>query len=209
MLCSWLFRYTPGVFPLPTDIQSADFYKMASKILTEAGYDHYEISSYAKDAYQCKHNLTYWQNKSFYGFGLGSASYTDCIRFSRPKRLKEYAEWVQRLEDGTASYGTSDVDVKDMAMDVVMLSLRTATGLNLKEFGREFGWQLAGTLCEAFRPFVDKGLVIPLDQDRRALSGKDFEFGNGGGTSFVRLSDPDGFLLSNELISVAFGVISP
>ncbi|XP_078157762.1 radical SAM superfamily protein [Carex rostrata] len=202
--------YTPGVFPLPTDVLSADFYKMASKTLTEAGYNHYEISSYAKDAYQCKHNLTYWQNnKSFYGFGLGSASYTNGIRFSRPKRLKEYAEWVQRLEDGTVSYGTSEVEVKEVAMDVVMLSLRTARGLDLKEFGREFGWQLVGTLCEAFRPFVDRGLVIPLDRDRRVLSGDDFKFGEGETTYFVRLSDPDGFLLSNELISVAFGVIAP
>ncbi|KAJ3701699.1 hypothetical protein LUZ61_005404 [Rhynchospora tenuis] len=201
--------YTPGVFPLPTDVQSADFYKMASKTLTEAGYNHYEISSYAKDAYQCKHNLMYWQNKSFYGFGLGSASYTNGIRFSRPKRLNEYVEWVQRLEVGTVGYGTGDVEVKDMAMDVVMLSLRTARGLDLKEFGKEFGWQLASKLCEAFRPFVDRGLVVPLDQDRIVLSSDEFELGKGERTYFIRLSDPDGFLLSNELISVAFGVISP
>lgn len=113
---SYLFiLFTALMFTtLPTDVQSSDFYKMTSQTLTTSGYDHYKISSYAKDAYQCKHNLTHWQNKSLYGFGLDSASYTNSICLSRPKGLKEYAEWVQKLDDGTVSYGTSDVEMKDM-----------------------------------------------------------------------------------------------
>ncbi|XP_074306113.1 uncharacterized protein LOC141641346 [Silene latifolia] len=55
--------YTPGDFPLPSEFQSAEFYKMASETLTKAGYEHYEISSYSKNGYQCQHNVTYW-NKS-------------------------------------------------------------------------------------------------------------------------------------------------
>ncbi|KAI4975566.1 hypothetical protein ZWY2020_049173, partial [Hordeum vulgare] len=72
--------YTPGVFPLPNEIDSANFYKIASKQLSEAGYQHYEISSYCKPGYECKHNVTYWQNRPFYAFGLGSVSYINGVR---------------------------------------------------------------------------------------------------------------------------------
>ena len=136
--CVGLFhRYTPGEFPLPSETQSADFYRMASKILTNAGYTHYEISSYAKDGYECKHNSIYWKTKPFYGFGLGSASYVNGLRFSRPKKMKDYATFVQNLESGVADLSGNNptADAKDLALDVVMLSLRTARGLDVRSFG--------------------------------------------------------------------------
>ncbi|RCV18405.1 hypothetical protein SETIT_3G298600v2 [Setaria italica] len=209
------FWYTPGVFPLPSDTESANFYKIASKRLSEAGYNHYEISSYCKSGYECKHNLTYWQNRPFYAFGLGSASYINGVRYSRPRRMKEYAEWVQELEDGTWSHKSRSSDMKDMALDVVMLSLRTAWGLDLQSFSKSFGKSLALSLCNTFKPFVESGLVIAMDMERQALPHIDFELdlqneGDfGSRVAFIRLSDPDGFLLSNELISLAFGIISP
>uniref|UniRef100_A0A0E0BR63 Radical S-adenosyl methionine domain-containing protein 1, mitochondrial n=1 Tax=Oryza glumipatula TaxID=40148 RepID=A0A0E0BR63_9ORYZ len=207
--------YTPGVYPLPNETDSANFYKIASKRLSEAGYNHYEISSYCKTGYECKHNVTYWQNRSFYAFGLGSASYINGIRFSRPRRMKEYAEWVQKLENGVWSHESGNSGIKDMAMDVVMLSLRTAWGLDVQSFSKTFGRSLTESLCNTFRPFVESGLVIAMDMERRALQPSEFELDlqhdgeNGSRVAFIRLSDPDGFLLSNELISLAFGIISP
>lgn len=212
-----VYRYTPGEFPLPTEMQSADFYRTASRMLSGAGYSHYEISSYCKDRYECKHNLTYWLNRSFYGFGLGSASYINGVRFSRPRRLKEYEEWVQKLEDGlVVLHEDISVDTKDMAMDVVMLSLRTAKGLDLRGFAKCFGKSLARSLCQALRQYVESGHVVVMDDDRNMLSYPEFELKMsedndemGNGVASIRLSDPDGFLLSNELISIAFGIISP
>lgn len=124
-----LFRYTPGQSPLPSETQSAEFYKTASSMLRGAGYEHYEVSSYSKDGFKCKH-------KPFYAFGLGSGSYVGGLRFSRPKKLKEYTNYVADLENGAANWcGDGSVDLKDVATDVIMLSFRTSKGLNLKEFG--------------------------------------------------------------------------
>uniref|UniRef100_A0A452ZT61 HemN C-terminal domain-containing protein n=1 Tax=Aegilops tauschii subsp. strangulata TaxID=200361 RepID=A0A452ZT61_AEGTS len=208
--------YTPGVFPLPNETDSANFYKIASKRLSEAGYQHYEISSYCKPGYECKHNVTYWQNRPFYAFGLGSASYINGVRFSRPRGMRNYADWVQKLEDGTWCHESSISETKDMAMDSVMLSLRTARGLDLHSFSKSFGEALTRSLCETFRPFVESGLVIAMDKEREALQFNEFESDlesegemSGSRMAFLRLSDPDGFLLSNELISLAFGTISP
>ncbi|XP_068665332.1 uncharacterized protein [Aristolochia californica] len=200
--------YKPGEYPLPSENQSALFYRTASQILADAGYNHYEISSYSKKGSECMHNLIYWQNRPFYGFGLGSASYIGGVRFSRPKKLKEYMGYVDRLEEELNSNQTNnDVDAKDLAMDVLMLSLRMARGLDVKEFGGAFGNNLVFSLFETFRPFVESGHVLALDENRRPLTA--YEFGLLDKLAYIRLSDPDGFLLSNELISMAFGVISP
>ncbi|KAG8379405.1 hypothetical protein BUALT_Bualt07G0085100 [Buddleja alternifolia] len=201
--------YSPGEFPLPSENQSAEFYRMASRMLSDAGYDHYEISSYCKSGYRCKHNSTYWKNKSFYAFGLGSASYINGVRFSRPRRLKEYMSYVQNLEDevmkNCTEYG-STIDAKDLAMDVIMLSLRTSDGLDLKSFKEAFGDSVMLSICEVFRPHVESGHMICLDEQRRNFEADEFISEKAG---FLRLSDPDGFLVSNELISLAFGAIAP
>lgn len=208
--------YTPGEFPLPSDIQSAKFYRMASKMLSDAGYSHYEISSYSKSGFECKHNLTYWDNnKSFYGFGLGSASYIDGVRFSRPRKLKEYMGYVQDLEDGVMESCEDDnVDSNEAAMDVVMLSLRTASGLDLKSYREAFGSSLVISLCNVYKPYAASGHVVYMDENRRDIAEDELEILLSDEQrmekklAFIRLSDPDGFLLSNELISLAFGAIS-
>lgn len=130
--------------------------------------------------------------------------------------MKNYADWVQKLEDGTWCHESSVSETKDMAMDSVMLSLRTARGLDLHSFSKSFGEGLTRSLCDTFRPFVESGLVIAMDKEREALHFNEFESDlesegemTGSRVAILRLSDPDGFLLSNELISLAFGTISP
>lgn len=187
---------------------------MASTMLRNAGYEHYEISSYCKSGYRCKHNSTYWKSKSFYGFGLGSASYIGGVRFSRPKKLKDYTSYVQGLEnrvvdDHIHTHSEGIVENKDFAMDVVMLSLRTADGLDLKSFREAFGDSFLLSIFEIYKPYLESGLVVSLDEQRRnVVAGVEImsRFEN---VAYLRLSDPDGFLLSNELISLAFGAISP
>lgn len=209
-------RYTPGEFPLPSETQSADFYRMASSTLCDAGYNHYEISSYCKNGFECKHNLTYWKNKPFYAFGLGSASYVGGLRFSRPRKLKEYMGYVQDLENGLVDCCRNDHnDAKDVAMDVVMLSLRTAWGLDLKSFREAYGGSLVFSLLKAYKPYVESGHVVCLDESRRAMTVDELDTALldedriDRMLAYIRLSDPDGFLLSNELISHAFGVLAP
>lgn len=124
--------------------------------------------------------------------------------------------YVQNLEDGVVDHhDVGKVDVKDTAMDVVMLSLRTARGLDVKSFIEAFGSPLLISLCKAFRPFMESGHVVALDEKRRALCADEFECMLSNEqkieevVEFIRLSDPDGFLLSNELISIAFAEMSP
>ncbi|XP_051147902.1 uncharacterized protein LOC127263028 [Andrographis paniculata] len=199
--------YTPGEFPLPSENQSAEFYKAASRALTDAGYEHYEISSYCKSGYRCEHNTTYWKNEPFRAFGLGAASYVGGARFTRPRNLKDYAAYVRSLEDGS-NYGggSGGVDIKELATDVVMLSLRTADGLDLRAFGEAFGESAVESIFVSYGPYVESGHVMWLDESREAVATNK---GRRQRVGHLRLSDPDGFLLSNELIAVAFHAIAP
>lgn len=130
--------------------------------------------------------------------------------------MKEYIGYVQSLETGLLDCCNDDPsDAKDMAMDVLMLALRTARGLDLKSFRNAFGASFVASLCKAYRPYVKSGHVVCLDEQRRhvtadefsSLLSKDDEIAEG--LAFLRLSDPDGFLVSNELISLAFQAIAP
>ncbi|CAN4087976.1 unnamed protein product [Withania somnifera] len=208
--------YTAGEFPLPSENQSADFYRMASEMLRDAGYEHYEISSYCKSGYKCKHNYTYWTSKPFYAFGLGSASYLNGVRFSRPRKLKDYMGYVQNLENGLVNFcQDSKIDAQDIAMDVVMLSLRTSRGLDVKSLGKAFGSSTVLSLCEVYKPHIESGHVVCLDEQRREITAEEFRsllsevYKINEVLAYIRLSDPDGFLLSNELISLAFNVLAP
>ncbi|CAL5374223.1 unnamed protein product [Camellia sinensis] len=190
--------YSPGEFPLPSETQSAEFYKTASRVLSDAAQP----------------NLLGQQ--SFYGFGLGSTSFLGGFRFSRPKKMKEYAGYDQNLEDRVVGLSEDSFpDPKDMAMDAVMLSFRTAKGLDLKSFRKTFGTSLVHYLCKAYRPFVKSGHVVCLDRHRTLITTDRFcallsdEEEIEETVAFIRLSDPDGFLLSNELVSLAFQVIAP
>ncbi|XP_057472624.1 uncharacterized protein LOC130761152 [Actinidia eriantha] len=189
---------------------------MASRMLSNACYNHCEISSHCKSSFECKHNLTYWENKPFYGFGLGSASYLNGLRFSRPRKMKEYMDYVQNLEDGVVEHRKDYFpDAKDMAMDAVMLYFRTAKWFDFKAFKETFGSSLVHSLCKAYGPYVDSGRVICLDQQRKTITADQFFSLSSDGheientLGFIRLGDPDSFLLSNELISLAFRIISP
>ncbi|KAF2314149.1 hypothetical protein GH714_023727 [Hevea brasiliensis] len=175
--------YTPGEFPLPSETQSADFYRMASQMLSDAGYSHYEISSYCKDG---------------------------------PRKMREYMGYVKNMNNGAVDCcGNNHLDAKDLAMDVLMLSLRTARGLDIRSFTGVFGGSVVYSLCKVYKPYIETGHVVCLDEERRAMTADEFnnlfthEDEISSRLAYIRLSDPDGFLLSNELISLAFGVMAP
>jgi len=115
-------QYQPGETPLPNDDDTAEMYRLTQQTLTQAGYQHYEISNYAKSGYQCLHNRVYWENKPYYGFGMGAASYVSAKRFSRPRTRREYYAW---LEAG-AVVDAPKITPSDYLLETLMLGLRLA-----------------------------------------------------------------------------------
>ncbi len=134
------YREYPEDSPaLPGDELTAQMYCIAHNFLESHGFNHYEISNYAQPGYECRHNLTYWHNQPYYGFGLGATSYVDQVRFQRPKTIKAYQEWVERQDAFEEADMLGDpLSHKDELLDGLMLGLRLKEGINLGELLKPF-----------------------------------------------------------------------
>ncbi|KAL0045279.1 hypothetical protein WJX82_002573 [Trebouxia sp. C0006] len=149
--------YEPGSHPMPTDEATADMYRAASQFLQQSGYEHYEISNYAKPGFRSQHNLGYWRNAPFYAFGVGAASYLFQRRFSRPRTMKAYQQWVTEFANCSSSIGLyagnipgsgsmQAEELEEQLLDYVMLRLRLADGIPMDELQRKFGHVAAQTV---------------------------------------------------------------
>jgi oxygen-independent coproporphyrinogen-3 oxidase len=180
-------KYQAGNYPLPPDDIAAKMYCLASEILQKAKYIHYEISNYALENYQCKHNQVYWHNQSYYGFGMGAASYTNNKRFTRPRTRKEYFKWVNQLEKNQGKINISDLSKTDELLETLMLNLRLKEGIKLKEISDKFGEKIAIKIKEILKPYEQQKLI-------------EFQFNN----QQINLTDPQGFLYSNSVLAELF-----
>lgn len=177
--------YQPGDRPLPTDETTVKMYRMAQEILTNAGYNHYEISNYAKPGYQCHHNRVYWENRPYYGFGMGAASYVQGKRFTRPRKTKEYYAWVKAGSIVDCEITTAH----EALLETLMLGLRLAEGVNLQILTEQFGKNKIAQVLQILQPYIEKDWVKIVNQK-------------------LRLQDPDGFLFSNVVLAELFEKLS-
>lgn len=191
-------QYKPGMKPLPSDELAAEMYRTAQRILTANGFEHYEISNYAKPGYQCHHNLVYWHNLPFYGFGMGATSYLNGERLARPRKTWEYEKWVQ-AEKQELGGKRQEAEADPSLLDTVMLGLRLAEGLDVARLITVFGEEAIAQLWQCLVPYIQQGLVI--------LSPPLIETNQTPTTGKIRLTDPDGFLLSNVVLTAIFEAI--
>lgn len=124
--------YVNGVSEIEEELDY-EMYKYITEKLSNA--HHYEISNYAIPGCESKHNLVYWNNEEYYGFGLGASGYVDEIRYTNTKNLKDYllGNWVQEKEI---------IGEKEKMDYEIMLGLRKLDGINLDEFKKKFGIEL-------------------------------------------------------------------
>jgi putative oxygen-independent coproporphyrinogen III oxidase len=179
-------QYQPGDKPLPSDETTAQMYRTAQQILSGAGYEHYEISNYAKPGYQCRHNLTYWQNRPYYAFGMGAASNLENYRFTRPRKTQEYYQWIA---DG-CNWRVDPTPVADRFLETLMLGLRLSRGVSLNAIESEFGIEPVNSLLKCLQRYQQQGWVETLVVN--------------DGDCYLRLSDPEGLLFSNVVLTEIF-----
>lgn len=178
-------RYDADAAPLPDGDTAAQLYRTAQQQLTAAGYDHYEISNYARPGLACRHNQTYWYNRPYFGFGMGATSYTSGRRLARPRTRAEYADWVRDYIRHGGSFDAPTVSEADFVLETLMLRLRLAAGISHEELRQNLSGETRDRLERAIAPDVQSGWVV------RDEAG-------------IRLSDPEGFLFSNTVLAQLF-----
>lgn len=134
------------IAPVDLDDQ-ADKYELADETLSAAGLEWYEISNWARPGHECRHNLAYWQNQDWYGFGPGAHSHLGSTRFWN---LRHPAKWMQSLRAGHRPIDDQEIITGESArLEKLLLNLRLRQGLDLGEYAREFGVDAPALLSEA------------------------------------------------------------
>ena len=198
--------YEAGVQPLPSEEDAAAMYRAASRTLQAAGFEHYEVSNYARAGHRSQHNQAYWRNDAFLGFGLGATSHLASARLARPRKMAEYGAFVDELEAGGFAAAQSAHALEEVGEDALttrlMLALRTREGLGEAELAATFGPRLARAAATAWREAAQE---LPAEWlAHRPTDGQgQADAAHGGGARFA-LSDPEGLLFSNEAISTVF-----
>ena len=156
---------------LPSEEEEIQMYELACRLLSEAGYLHYEISIYAKDGRVCRHNLRYWQGGDYLGFGLAAHS------LYRGKRLANTEDFISYLSDPLSEKACIVRDLSSEAEEYVMLGLRTSFGISLSEYKERFCKDFSEGREEAIALYARLGYLASVG-DRLALTEKGFYVSN-------------------------------
>jgi oxygen-independent coproporphyrinogen-3 oxidase len=176
----WLLN---GRIQPPDPDLAADQYELACELLAEHGYDHYEISNWAKPGLECKHNLTYWRDGEYLGLGAGAHGHAAGVRYQIVKQPRVY---LRRLEEtvapgyplSTAVAESHTISRAEAISDMMMTQLRLLNeGLDLAAFETKFGQ----TLTEIYNGTLDQMLdweLVRVANGRLSLTQKGWFLSN-------------------------------
>ena len=120
--------YNKKIRPIDEDLDY-EMYKLINKKLSK--YNHYEISNFAFSSYESKHNLTYWNNEEYYGFGVGASSYIDNKRITNSKNIVNYMKGIYNQEIET-------LELNDKISLELILGFRKIKGINIIDFKNKY-----------------------------------------------------------------------
>ena len=122
---------------LPDSDEVAELYDYGKAILEEKGYRRYEISNFAIEGYESKHNLNYWRRGEYIGVGVSASSFMKGSRFTNTFNLDEYMKCL--ISGYFPAVDCETVEEKDAKFEFVMLALRTAEGVSFARYEEAFG----------------------------------------------------------------------
>ncbi len=122
---------------LLSDDEVADIYDEIVKYLKDKGYNRYEVSNFALDGYESKHNMNYWKRGEYIGVGVSASSFMDNRRFTNTFNIDEYINAV--IYNKNPEISSDIIGQEDAKFEFIMLGLRTAKGISVAEYNELFG----------------------------------------------------------------------
>lgn len=139
---------------LPTEEEEDAFDLVLKETLAEHGYRHYEISNYAKEGRECRHNLHYWRSEPYLGFGVSAYSFFGGERYGNGRDLSAYL--LAPLGQTADRECLTD---EALAYEWLMLRLRLAEGLSLRAYEEAFGYRFEERYADTVKKYVSMGLM--------------------------------------------------
>lgn len=167
--------YENDKLKLPTEEEERKMYHLAKKILEENGFNQYEISNYAKEGKECRHNLAYWNMDNWIGVGSAAASYINGKRIKNISSVEEYINSIN--EKGEAVEEIINNSKNDNMEEFMFMGLRKINGIDENEFKKRFSMNINDVYGEILNKYIDEGLLI-RESGRIFLSEKGIEISN-------------------------------
>jgi oxygen-independent coproporphyrinogen-3 oxidase len=147
------------------DEREAGLYALAIEKLTRAGFEHYEISNFARPGFRCEHNANYWRNGAYLGLGVGAASYLEGVRstHSRDRAAYEAAALAGEAIPGDSEELTGDARTGE----AVMLALRTCEGVDAGTFRERYGVDVFTHYAPVIAEYAAAGLLVADERSVR------------------------------------------
>lgn len=157
---------------LPDEDIERQMYVRTGEILEDCGYHRYEISNYAKDGYECRHNLGYWDRKEYLGLGAGASSLMDHIRWKEPDHIGPSTGLVlEEREDFTR------LRRKDEMEEFMFLGLRKINGVSEYDFYKSFRVSMDEIYKDSIDNLIKEGLLV-REEDRIRLTDRGIDLSN-------------------------------
>ncbi|HNW85321.1 MAG TPA: radical SAM family heme chaperone HemW [Candidatus Limiplasma sp.] len=184
-----------GQLTLPEDDATADMMEQGIRLLETLGYRRYEISNFAQPGFECRHNLGYWQQKPYLGFGVSAASLLPYrgedpdVRYLRSANPISLSIYRDALQKGALPEAEIQPIGRDEAMfESVMLGLRMTDGIAYADFERMHGVSLRAAYGDVMDRLTAQGLAQPAQAEhpRLALTTRGLALQNVAARAFMR-----------------------
>ncbi len=143
---------------------SLSIYNHIMDILCAHGFEHYEISNFAKPGYRSKHNSSYWQDIPYLGLGASACSYD---QRTRKQNIANISQYIAAIRKDTLPLDIERVTPTSHYNDIVMTALRTCEGIDLNYINQHFGSKVVTYLLQQATPYINRGLLKQVDQHLR------------------------------------------
>ena len=153
-----------GEITLPTDEETEAMYDYVVNNLPPYGFARYEISNFARDGFESRHNLGYWQDVPYLGVGASAHSYLDGQRYENPRGIEEYLAALR--ESGRARREEEPLTRATSMEEFAFLALRTARGIDRARFAARFGCELASVYADVIARMCARGF---LEEDAQGV----------------------------------------
>jgi oxygen-independent coproporphyrinogen-3 oxidase len=153
----WKQLQAGQVEPIPEETE-ANMYERTIERLAVSGLLQYEISNYARPGFECRHNLDYWANDAYFGFGLGAARYMNGLRATNIRDLPGY---IRRMEQGLDATGPSEqLTLEERARETATLMIRRVQmGINRADFLTRTGFSIDELAGPSIIKHIQNGLL--------------------------------------------------
>ena len=179
-----LFKmYERDEFNLLDENTDIEMYEYTIDYLKSHGYNQYEISNYAKDNFECKHNVLYWKCEEYVGIGASASGYFNGIRYNNICELDNYEKMI--LEGEKPIEWEENLSIKDEIEESIFLGLRMNEGIQISDFKEKYNFDFEKEYKNEIEK-LSKMELIEIDNNRMKLTQKGREISNSVFVEFIK-----------------------